>query len=75
MSHSDPMRLHRVSLAIVVVSDVPCEIRGERGRRLPHGFNPSRTCKNYFVAYFDRIGVFEERTTELPIRVGLIRNS
>ena len=32
--HSDPMRLHRVTLPIVVVSNVPCEIR--EGGELSH---------------------------------------
>ena len=75
MSHSDPMRLHRVSLAIVVVSDVPCEIRGEGDYIMVLTLQGHAKIEGYFVAYFDRIGAFEEHTAELPIRVGLIRNS
>ena len=75
MSHSDPMRLHRVSLAIVVVSNVPCEMRGEGDYLMVLTLQGHVKIEGYFVAYFDRIGAFEERIAELPIRVELIRHS
>ena len=75
MCHSDPMRLHRVSLPIVIVSNVPCEIREGGDYIMILTLQGHVEIERYFVAYFDRMPCLKNRTAELLLRAGLTCSS